>query len=78
MHRIYLFQENQAPVDNPMQLQIGREVNARTFWDRFDLVRLLCFYLNAHLICSAEFCCTWLFFYFVVFVDVFKKFFAET
>ena len=31
VHRIYLFQENQVPVDNAMRLQLGRKMYARTF-----------------------------------------------
>ena len=37
MHRIFLFQENQIRVDDPMQLQLRRKMYARTFfWTYLD------------------------------------------
>ena len=45
-HRISLFQENQVPVRNPMQLQLRREIYPRTFGDLFGLVRILCLFFE--------------------------------
>ena len=35
VHQIYLFQENQVPVNNLMLLRLRRKMYASTFWDLF-------------------------------------------
>ena len=77
VHHNFLFQENQVPVNNLMLLRLRRKMYARTFWDLFWLVQIMCLFLNGHLVCAAESCCTWLYFDLMIFIDLIETFFAK-
>ena len=81
VHRSFLFQENQVPVDNLMLLLLRPKMYARTLWDLFCMILYgtdTGINLNGHLICSAQSCCTWLYFDWMVFVDLIEKVLAKT
>ena len=61
-----------------MPLLLRLKKYARTFGTYFGWYGHCAFNLKGHLICSAESCCTWLYFELMIFIDLAEKFSAKT